>query len=142
VFKSFLSGLRDLYAWLAWQEERKVWSTVILLDVIRSVVKILDALADTPGTPHRLRSFLIRLSPLRRAQLDLEKYLGLAKGEEMCETSVPELVKKMQLHNPSLEDVEKLVSICRDDMGVLWTDDDVRTKLEMHEMRLDEHSRL
>jgi len=84
----------------------------------------------------------MRLSPLRRAQLDLEKYLGLAKGEEMCETSVPELVKKKQLHNPSLEDVERLVSICRDDMGVLWTDDDVRTKLEMHEMRLDEHSRL
>ena len=84
----------------------------------------------------------MRLSPLHRTQLDLEKHLGLAEGEEMCETSVPELVKKKQLHNPGLEDVARLVSIYRDDMGVLWTDDDVRTKLETHGMRLDEHSRL
>lgn len=40
-----------------------------------------------------LESLRLRLGPLRRAQLDLEKHLGLAEGEEMCTTSVPELVK-------------------------------------------------
>lgn len=119
-----------------------MWSTVIHLDLVRSVVKILDALDDAPDTPHRLRSLRMRLSPLRRAQLDLEKYLGLAEGEEMCNASVPELVKPKQLHNPGLEEVVRVVIICRDDMGVLWTDDDVRTKLETHGIRLDEDSRL
>ena len=141
-FNSFLLGFRELYAWQAWQEERRVWSIVIRLDLVRSVVKILDVLDDAPDIPHHLRSLLFRLSPLRRVQLDLEKHLGLAEGEEMCTTSVPKLVEQKQLRNPGLEDSVRLIIMCRDDMAALWKDDDVHAKRETHGIRLDEHCRL
>ena len=135
-------GFRELYAWQAWHEERKVWSTVIRLDLVRSVVKILDVLDDAPDTPHHLRSLLFRLSPLRRVQLDLEKHLGLAEGEEMCATSIPKLVEQKQLRNPDLEEVVRLIIMCRDDIVALWKDDDVHAKRRTYGIRLDEHCML
>ena len=119
-----------------------MWSTAIRLDLVRSVIRILNGLDDAPDTPHRLSSLRFRLIPLRRVQLDLEKHLGLSEGEEMCTTSVPELVKQQQLHNSSLGDLVTLINICRDDMAELWKDDDVRTKLGTYGIQLDEHSRL
>jgi len=84
----------------------------------------------------------MRLNPLRRAQLDLEKLLGLSEGEEMCGTSVPELVKRQQLHTSRLGELVTLINVCCDDMAELWKDSDVRTKLETYGIQLDEHSRL
>lgn len=137
-----LLDFRESYAWRAWQEERKVWSAAIRFDLVRSVNKILNGLDDARDTPHSLSSLRMRLIPLRRVQLDLEKHLGLSEGEELCTTAVPELAKQRQLDNSSLGELVTLIDICCDDMAELWKDDDVRTKLETYGIQLDEHSRL
>jgi len=136
-----LVGFRESYSWPEWEEERLAWSAIIRLDVVRSVNKILDALDDCPETPC-LESLRLRLGLLRRVQLDLEKHLGLAVGEDISVRTVPKLVKQQQLHDLGLEEVFRLIIMGRGDMAVLWKDGDVRTKLETHGIRLDEHSRL
>lgn len=135
-------GFRESYAWSVRGEECLAWSAIIRLDLVRSVNKILDALDDCPETPRCLESLRFRLGPLRRVQLDLEEHLGLVEGEKICTTSVSELVKQRQLRNPGVEEVVRLIFMCRGDMAVLWKDDDVRTKLETYGIRLDEHFRL
>jgi len=122
-----------------WQEERKVWSTAMRLDLVRSVVKILDALDYAPDAPHRLRSFRIHLSPLCHAQHELEKCLGLAWGEEIRATAIPELIKQGQQR---LEEAVALITMSRDEMAALWRDDYVRANLGTHQRLLDEHSGL
>ena len=106
---AFLVGFRESYTWPAWEEERLAWSAIIRLDLVRSANKSLDALDDCPETPQCLESLPFRLGPFRHAQLDLGKYLRPAEGD-MCTTSVPELMKQQQLHNPGLEEVVRHLS--------------------------------
>jgi hypothetical protein len=140
VFKMYvlLLGFQELYARRAWQEERPVWAAVIRLYLVRSVTKILDVLEDAPQTLQRLELLRTRLSTLRCAQRDLEKNFGLAKGEEICATTVSKLAKQGR-HNikPRLEEVAELIIASRGDMSVLWRDEDVRAKLETHGTRID-----
>jgi hypothetical protein len=146
VFRSWFFLLSDFwksYAPHAWREELLVWSTVIRLYLVRSVTKILDVLDHPPETPHLVGLLRVRLSTLRRAQRDLEEVLGLAKDEVMSATAVSKLAKQGR-HDlePHLEEVEALIIASRDDMVVLWEDEDVRAKLETHERALNEQSRL
>ena len=128
------------YAPHAWREEILVWSTVIRLYLLRSVTKILDVLDQPPETPHLLGLLRVCLSPLRRAQRDLEELLGLAKDEEMSATAVSKLAKQgRHVIGPHLEEV---IIASRDDMTVLWKDEDVRAKVETHGRAPDGQSRL
>jgi hypothetical protein len=138
-----LSGFQELYARQAWQEERLVWAAVIRLYLVRLVTKILDVLEDAPQTLQHLELPRTRLSTLRFAQRDLEKFLGLDKGEKICATTVSKLAKQGR-HDikPSLEEVAELIIASRDDMSVLWRDEDVRAKLETHGTRIDGQSGL
>jgi hypothetical protein len=139
-------AFREMYAPRAWEEERLVWRAVIHLDLVRSVNKMLDTLAKAPETPHWTKLPRMRLSPLCRVQRDLEAHLGLAEGEEVHAAAISELAKQRQHHKPdqrSLADREiELIVACRDDMAALWKDDDVRTVLEKHGLRQDEHYQL
>jgi guanine nucleotide-binding protein subunit alpha len=81
------------YARQTWLEERSSWRAIVQLNLIRSVVTLLDligeALADsyyeTSSLPltekHRL--LRLRLAPLRGVQQDLQRRLGAAAIEEM-----------------------------------------------------------
>jgi len=80
-----LVEFRGLYV----RGENLVWRAVVRLNVVRSVGKILGAL----GKAHEIRLRHVvgprkRLTPLRRAQRDLEKHLDLTQGEEMRDTSI------------------------------------------------------
>jgi hypothetical protein len=146
VFKKCVFLFLDFwksYAPEAWREELVVWSIVTRLYLVRSVNKIFDVLAHAPGTPHRVGFLQMRLSPLRRVQCDLEEILGLAKGEEILPIAVSELAKQGRCKiEPHLKGVLELIIASRDDMDVLWRDEDVHAKLETHETRLDGQSKL
>ena len=109
--------------------------------------KILDALGKAHRIPEldKLRKCL---SPLRRAQRDLEKLLGLTEGEEMHPTAIHQFLKQEQQGNIyqhlPLEEAMTVVILSRDDITVLWGDDNVRVILdsETHGTLLDEHSKL
>ncbi|KAI0256439.1 guanine nucleotide binding protein, alpha subunit [Lactifluus subvellereus] len=123
------STFRELYAPRAWREERLVWRSVIHLDLVRSVKKILDALENAPEAPHWIKLPRIRLSPLCHMQRDLEVHLGLAEGEEVHAAAIPELTKQRQHHKPDqrslAEQVMYLINLSRDDTAALWNDVDV-----------------
>ena len=141
VLNCDLLAFRELYAARAWEEERLVWRTVIHLDLVRSVNKILDALGNAPEAPHWIKLPRMRLSPLCRVQRDLEVHLGLAEGGEVHAAAIPELTKQRQHHKPDqrslAERAMELIIASRDDTAALWKDDDVHTVLEMHGLRLD-----
>ncbi|KAH9963796.1 G-protein alpha subunit-domain-containing protein [Russula dissimulans] len=120
---------------IEFRELEPIWRAVVRLNLVRSVNKILDALGKAHRAPHvdKLRK---RLSPLHRAQRDLEKHLGLTEGEEMRATAIPQLVQQVQL-----EKAMKVVISSRDDITVLWGDDSVRAVLDAR-ILLNEHSRL
>jgi hypothetical protein len=109
------------------------------------VNKILDALGKARRIPD-IDKIRKRLSPLGRAQRDLEKHLGLTDGEEMRATAVHRLLKQEQQRNfyrhSPLEKATKVVISCSDDITVLWGDGNVRAILETHGTHLDEHARL
>jgi len=140
-----LLEFRDLYAQQSCRGESPVWRAVVRLNLVRSVNKILDALGKVDRIPDmdKLRK---RLSPLHRAQRDLEKHLGLTEGEEMRAAAIHQLVKQGQQRNfyqqSPLEKAVKVLTSSRDDITVLWGDDNVRAVLETHGTHLDEHSKL
>ena len=83
------------YARERWHEERSSWRAIIQLNLIRSIVGLLDLLgdalggsaSDSPSAPsvpltekHRL--LRLRLAPLRGVQQDLQRRLGAAAVEE------------------------------------------------------------
>ncbi|KAH9986756.1 G-protein alpha subunit-domain-containing protein [Russula compacta] len=145
------SGFRAAYAPRAWREERQVWRTVIRLDLVRSVNKIVDALDDDDASniSDAIWSFRMRPSSLRHVQRDLEEHLGLTEGEEMRATAITEFVVKQgqqhRQHNRSdqrslVEQAIELVIAFRDDIAALWRDDGVRAAMDTHGTRLDGHS--
>ncbi|KAI9463919.1 guanine nucleotide binding protein, alpha subunit [Russula earlei] len=87
-----LKNFQLQYARETWIEERSSWRAIIQLNLIRTIVTVLDlvgeALAsssyDTTSLPltekHRLLH--LRLTPLRGVQLDLQRRLGAASTEE------------------------------------------------------------
>lgn len=126
-----------------------MWRTVIRLDLVRSVNKIVDALDDDASEiSDGVRSSRMRLGLLRRVQRDLEEHLGLTEGEEMRATAITEfVVKQGQQHErsdqrSSVEQAIEQVFASRDDMVALWRDDGVRAAMDTHGTRLDEDSRL
>jgi hypothetical protein len=140
-----LLEFRELYAQQACRGESPIWRAVIRLNLVRSVNKILDALGKIHKIPD-IDKIKKRLSSLGRAQRDLEKHLGLTNGEEMRATAIHQLVKQGQQRNfyqhAPLEKATKVVISSRDDITVLWGDDNVRAILETHGTLLDKHSRL
>jgi hypothetical protein len=83
------------YARETWHEERSSWRAIIQLNLIRSIVSLLDLLGDSLGSSaldspsassvplnekHRL--LRLRLVPLRGVQQDLQRRLGAATIEE------------------------------------------------------------
>jgi len=81
------------YARETWLEERSSWRAIIQLNLIRSIVTVLDFVGDALTNPsfeassfpltekHRLLH--LRLTPLRGVQQDLQRRLGAAAVEEM-----------------------------------------------------------
>lgn len=78
------------YARETWLEERSSWRAIIQLNLIRSIVTLLDLIGETlsdssnkPPIPlsekHRL--LRLRLAPLRGVQQDLQRRLGSAAVE-------------------------------------------------------------
>jgi guanine nucleotide-binding protein subunit alpha len=80
------------YARETWLDERSSWRAIIQLNLIRTVVNLLDligeALADSSfEMPHfplteKHRLLRLRLTPLRGVQQDLQRRLGAAAIEE------------------------------------------------------------
>lgn len=108
-----MTDFRLQYAAKAWRAERTAWRAIIQLNLIRSVVTILEALqAEMNGTPitsdgeddiderdasstaipiqftdkHQLLK--LRLTPLRRVEADLKRRVG-AEAEEADSLSAP-----------------------------------------------------
>ncbi|KAI9448616.1 guanine nucleotide binding protein, alpha subunit [Lactarius psammicola] len=87
-----LKNFQMQYARETWLEERSSWRAIIQLNLIRSIVTLLDLLGDALGGPaldsfsapltekHRL--LRLRLAPLRGVQQDLQRRLGAAAVEE------------------------------------------------------------
>lgn len=143
------------------------WRTVIHLNLVRSVNKILDALENTPQmeTASSVNLLRMRLSPLRRVQRDLEMHLGLAGGDEVhaADSGVfkrPTEVclrsrhgwtaalglarKKMNYQGKRslAEDALEVILMSRDDIAALWGDHDVRAALDVCGLRLEDQSGL
>lgn len=98
------------YAQKAWSEERESWKAVVLLNLVRSVNIIVDALNDvgnhynrgsvdshSPYESHfevvipteRHRSVVLRLLPLKQVEKDLKAFLGAGASEvEVAQTQV------------------------------------------------------
>lgn len=157
-----------LHARQGWDAERMSWRTVVHLNLVRSVNRILDALDNTPETEtdSRVNLLRMRLSPLRRVQRDLETHLGLAGGDEVyaaADTGVfrrPTEVSLRSRHGwaaalglarqktnhrgkrSPAEDALEVILMSRDDIASLWGDDDVRAALEMSGLRLEDKSGL
>ncbi|KAH9017575.1 guanine nucleotide binding protein, alpha subunit [Lactarius hengduanensis] len=90
-----LKNFQMQYARETWLEERSSWRAIIQLNLIRSIVTVLDLLGDALVGPaldspsalsmpltekHRL--LRLRLAPLRGVQQDLQRRLGAAAIEE------------------------------------------------------------
>jgi guanine nucleotide-binding protein subunit alpha len=144
------------------------WRTVVHLNLVRSVNRILDALENSPETEtdSRMNLLRMRLSPLRRVQRDLETHLGLAGGDEVhaaADTGVFRRSTEVSLHSrhgwaaalglarqkinrqgkrSPAEDALEVILMSRDDIAALWGDDDVRAALEMCGLRLEDKSGL
>ncbi|KAI0288106.1 guanine nucleotide binding protein, alpha subunit [Russula brevipes] len=152
------------YARQAWEAERMSWRTVIHLNLVRSVNRILDALENAPEIASRVSLLRMRLSPLRRVQYDLEKHLGLAEGEEVHTapgTGVFRRRSEVCLRSRSgwatalglakqktrsagrrslAEEALEVILMSRDDIAALWGDDGVRAALEVRDLRLEDQS--
>ena len=152
----------------AWEAERMSWRTVIHLNLVRSVNRILDALENAPETEtaSRVNLLRMRLSPLRRVQRDLELHLGLAEGYEMYAATDSGIFRRpaeVCLHSQSgwaaalglarqktrhqgrrslAEEALEVILMSRDDIAALWGDDDVRAALEVRGLRLEDKSGL
>jgi guanine nucleotide-binding protein subunit alpha len=154
------------YARRAWEEERTSWRTVIHLNLVRSVNRILDALENAPETASRVNLLRMRLSPLRRVQHDLKTHLGLAEGEEVhaaagtgifrCPAEVCARSRtgwaaalgfaKQRANSPGrrslADEALEVILMSRDDIAALWEDDGVRAALESRDVRLEDQSGL
>lgn len=90
-----LKNFQMQYARDTWLEERSSWRAIIQLNLIRSIVTLLDLLGEALSGPaldspsalgmlltekHRL--LRLRLAPLRGVQQDLQRRLGAAAVEE------------------------------------------------------------
>ncbi|KAH9963792.1 G-alpha-domain-containing protein [Russula dissimulans] len=152
------------YARQAWEEERMSWRTVIHLNLVRSVNRILDALENASETASRMNLLRMRLSPLRRVQNDLERHLGLAEGEEVhaaadvgvfrrpTEVSIRSRsgwatalgLAKQKTRTPGrrslADEALEVILKSRDDIAALWGDDNVRAALESRDLRLEDQS--
>jgi guanine nucleotide-binding protein alpha-1 subunit len=157
-----------LHARQGWDAERMSWRTVVHLNLVRSVNRILDALENAPETEtgSRMNLLRMRLSPLRGVQRDLETHLGLAGGDEVhaaADTGVfrrPTEVSLRSRHGwaaalglakqktnhrgkrSPAEDALEVILMSRDDIAALWGDGDVRASLEMRGLRLEDKSGL
>jgi guanine nucleotide-binding protein subunit alpha len=144
------------------------WRTVIHLNLVRSVNRILDVLGGVPETEtvSRVNLLRMRLSPLRRVQRDLETHLGLAEGDEVhaaADTGIFRRPAEVCLRSQSgwaaalglarqktrhqgrrslAEEALEVILVSRDDIAALWGDDDVRTSLEVRGLRLEDQSGL
>ncbi len=157
-----------LHARQGWDAERMSWRTVIHLNLVRSVNRILDALENGPETvtSSRMNLLRMRLSPLRRVQRDLETHLGLARGDEVhaaadsgvCRRSTEvslcsrhgwaaalglagQKINHRGKRSPA-EDALEVILMSRDDIATLWGDDDVRAALEVRGLRPEDQSGL
>ena len=166
---SFLCPVFQMtHARQAWEAERMSWRTVIHLNLVRSVNRILDALenATKTETANRVNLLRMRLSPLRRVQRDLELHLGLAEGYEMYAAADAGIFRRpaeVCLHSQSgwaaalglarqktrcqgrrslAEEALEVILMSRDDIAALWGDDDVRAALEVRGLRLEDKSGL
>ncbi|KAF8499582.1 G-alpha-domain-containing protein [Russula emetica] len=155
-----------LYARQGWEAERMSWRTVIHLNLVRSVNRILDALENAPETEtvSRVSLLRMRLSPLRRVQRDLETHLGLGGGDEVHAAADSGVFRrptevcllsrygwaaalglarqKINYHGKRslAEDALEVILMSRDDIAALWGDNDVRAALEVRGLRLEDQS--
>lgn len=155
-----------LHARQGWEAERMSWRTVIHLNLVRSVNRILDVLESTPETEtaSRMNLLRMRLSPLRRVQRDLETHLGLAGGDEVYTAADSGVFRRPtelclrsrhgwaaalgfarqkinhQGKRSLAEDALEVILMSRDDIAALWGDDEVRAALEVRGLRLEDQS--
>jgi len=157
-----------LLARQGWEAERMSWRTVIHLNLVRSVNRILGALENAPETEAACRVNLLRmrLSPLRRVQCDLETHLGLAGHDEVhaaadsgifwlpaevslrsrCGWAAALGLSRQKINHQGkrslAEEALEVILMSRDDIAALWGDDDVRAALEVRGLRLEDQSGL
>jgi len=157
-----------LYARQGWEAERMSWRTVIHLNLVRSVNRILDALVSAleTETANRVNLLRMRLSPLRRVQRDLETHLGLAGGDEVRTAADSGIFRRpaevclrsrfgwaaalglarQRINHHSkrslAEEALEVILVSRDDIASLWGDDAVRAALEGCDLRLEDQSGL
>ncbi len=93
AFPFALPDFQLQYARETWLEERSSWRAIIQLNLIRSIVTLLDLIGDAlanaspfdmspPPLNEKHRLLRLRLAPLRGVQQDLQRRLGAAAVEE------------------------------------------------------------
>ncbi|KAH9993200.1 guanine nucleotide binding protein, alpha subunit [Russula vinacea] len=130
------------YARQSWEAERMSWRTVIHLNLVRSVNKILAALENAPETEtpgrgdevHAAADTGIYRCPAEvclRSQNGWAAALGFARQKTRSQGQ-----SKRSLADEALE----VILMSRDDMAALWGDDEVRGALDLRGVRLEDQS--
>ena len=148
---------RMAYAREEWQRERASWKAVIQLNLIRSIITILDLVQDVVNTesqsrpsspildnPTSLRVLSLRLIPLRGVEKDLKRVLGAGSSEteEGDAREFQVAIRKWSdlIHSTfhgtldakqkrDLNDPAGIIASCKDDITTLWEDEGVREVL-------------
>ncbi|KAJ7590518.1 guanine nucleotide binding protein, alpha subunit [Mycena floridula] len=159
-----LKNFRMKYAQDEWIREKMAWRAVIQLNLIRSIITIVETLqaeADSEYTgdmeesglsaaltdQHRLLK--LRLGPLRRVETDLKRRLG-AGVNEIVQGASSESTQEISLGFRMWSDIvnqadpqalcydtTEVIAGCRDDMKAIWADHAVRVILKKHRVNLE-----
>ncbi|KAI0296788.1 guanine nucleotide binding protein, alpha subunit [Multifurca ochricompacta] len=156
-----LKNFQMQYARETWLEERSSWRAIIQLNLIRSIVTLLDL-------KHRL--LRLRLAPLRGVQQDLQRRLGAAAVEESYNPGpggvlprpsefavrsrdgwrsalerfrtrpqdAQETARAADARVRKAAEVTEVVVGCAEDMRALWEDSAVQEMLRRKKIRMEE----
>lgn len=116
---SFIASLdfQITYAQKSWSEERLAWKSIILLNLVRSVnimTRIMEFHSDMSSqssnknnSSERLRSVLLRLTPLRQIEKDLKVVVGAGSSELSPESTTESESDETQ--SKGHEDLDKAI---------------------------------
>ncbi|KNZ73701.1 Guanine nucleotide-binding protein G(t) subunit alpha-3 [Termitomyces sp. J132] len=134
-----LKNFRMKYARAAWKVERLSWRVVIQLNLIRSIITIVEALqAEMDGEP-------IRPLPVPRPPLTCAGKRSNAPPPRKSIDSefLDSDMDTWAQHNSrekanAVDDATEVIAECKQDMGALWVDPTVKAVLKRRRIRLED----
>jgi guanine nucleotide-binding protein subunit alpha len=163
-----LKNFRVKYAYEEWVRERTGWRSVIQLNLIRSIIAIMETLRaqtdkggaasplprgdrdspvgdDTiPFRPsEKIQMLLLKLGPLRALEKEMKAPFGAASEEIRADDDGSSWHPFAKTSTPKQQQAQaeptKVIASCREDMKSLWTDESVKNLLEKLDIHM-EHS--